>query len=76
MVSDNRPQFEFRACPDLGDESGGDRLMRQRITVETCESRQDHNYHKCHSCVHQRLGVGRERTEAIASRWVSILRTR
>jgi hypothetical protein len=74
MVSDNRPQIEFRACPDLGEEPGAGRLMRQRITIDTCESRQIHNYHKCHSCVHHALDVRRDRGESISTRWTSILR--
>jgi hypothetical protein len=74
MVSDNRPRIEFRSCPDLGVLGDAMPLMRQQITVETCESRQDRGYHKCHRCVHQRLGVRREQSEAISRRMESILR--
>ncbi len=56
MVSDNRPQAQFRLCPDLGmSDRDGAPLMQHHITMDTCERRQDRGYHKCCRCVHQEL---------------------
>lgn len=74
MVSDNRPRIEFRACPDLGLLGDALPLMRQQITIDTCDSRQDRGYHKCHRCVHQRLGVRRDHVEAMSRRMEKIVR--
>lgn len=74
MVSDNRPQFEFRTCPDLGHAGDSAPLMRQQITLDTCESRQSRSYHKCHRCVHQQLSVRRDLSENLSQRMETILR--
>lgn len=48
--------------------------MRQQITLDTCESRQSHSYHKCHRCVHQQLSVRRDLSEKLSQRMETILR--
>jgi len=55
MVADNRGRTQFRDCPTRRDADDAEPLVLQHITEDTCYTRQERAYHKCHACAYHEL---------------------